>query len=120
MQQHDERLYPGEYASKKLASAKTNYSTLEKECLSIVWGIKKFRLYLAGKPFMLQTDHQPLAYINKTKYQNNCIMQWVLSLQGYDYTVQAGVQPGGPLCHGPPLVPDKIMHKTNNCLKICW
>ena len=74
--------------SKKLAPAETKYSTLEKECLGIVWGITKFRLYLAGKPFILQTDHQHLAYINKTKYQNDRIMRWALSLQGYDYTVQ--------------------------------
>ena len=88
MQQHDERLYPVAYASKKLALTETKYSTLEKECLGIVWGITKFRLYLAGKLFILQTDHQPLAYINKTKYQNDRIMRWVLALQGYDYTVQ--------------------------------
>ena len=76
------------YASKKLTPAETKYSTLEKECLSIVWGITKFRLHLAGKPYILQTDHQPLAYINKTKYQNDRIMRWALSLQGYDNTVQ--------------------------------
>ena len=88
MQQPDERLYPMAYVGKKLASAETSYSTLEKECLGIVWGITKFRLYLAGKPFILQTDHQPLAYINKTKYQNDRIMQWALALQWYYYTVQ--------------------------------
>ena len=88
MQQHDEKLYPVAYASKKLAPAETKYSTLEKECLGIVWGITKFWLYLAGKPFILQTDHHPLAYINKTKYQNDRIMRWTLALQGYDYTVQ--------------------------------
>ena len=88
MQQHDERLYPVAYASKKLAPAETKYSTLEKACLCIVRGITKFRLYLAGKPFILQTDHQPLAYINNTKYQNDRIMRWALSLHGYDYTVQ--------------------------------
>ena len=53
-----------------------------------MWGITKFRPYLAGKPFILQTDHQPLAYINKTKYQNDRIMRWALAVQGYDYTVQ--------------------------------
>ena len=76
------------YASKKLAPAETKYSTLEKECLGIVLGITKFRLYLAGKPFILQPDHQPLAYINKTKYQKDHIMRWALALQGCDYTVQ--------------------------------
>ena len=88
MQQHDEKLYPVAYASKKLAPAETRHSTLEKECLGIVWGVKRFQLYLTGKLFILQTDHQPLAYINKTKYQNDRIMQWALALQGYDYTVQ--------------------------------
>ena len=87
-QQLDERLYLVAYASKQLAPAETKYSTLEKECLGIVWGITKFRLYLAGKPFILQTDHQPLAYINKTKYQNDCITRWALALQEYDYTAQ--------------------------------
>ena len=88
MQQHNERQYPVAYASKKLAPAETKYSMLEKECLCIVWGTTKFRLYLAGKQFILQTDHQPLAYINKIKYQNDRMMRWALSLQGYDYTVQ--------------------------------
>ena len=76
------------YASKKLASAETNYLTSEKECLGIAWDITKFRLYLAGKPFILQTDHQPVAYTNKTKHQNDHIMRWASSLQGHDYTVQ--------------------------------
>ena len=83
MQKHDKKLYPVAYASKKLAPAETRYSTLEKECLGIVWGVTKFRLYLAGKPFDLQTDHHPLAYLNKTKYQNDRIMRWALALQGY-------------------------------------
>ena len=88
MQQHDKRLYPVAYASKRLAPAETKCLTFEKECLSIVCGVTKFRLYLAGKPFDLQTDHQPLAYINKTNYQNDRLMQWALALQGYDYSVQ--------------------------------
>ena len=88
MQQHDEKLYPVAYASKKLVPAETRYSTLEKECLDIVWGITKFRLYLAGKPFVLQIDYQPIAYIKKNKYQNDRIMRWALALQKYDYTVQ--------------------------------
>ena len=88
MQQYHERLYSLAYASKKLASAETKYSTIEKECLGIVWDITKFRLYLAGKPFILQTEQQLLAYINKTKYQNDRTMRWALALQGYDYSVQ--------------------------------
>ena len=59
MQKHDEKLFPVCYASKKLSSAERNYSTIEKECLAVVWGIKRFHLYSHGVPFVLQTDHEP-------------------------------------------------------------
>ena len=65
-----------------------NVQLLEKKCLGIVWHITKLRLYLAGKAFILQYDHKPLAYIDKNKNQNDRIMLWALALQGYDYTVQ--------------------------------
>ena len=60
--------------------AECRYSTLERECLAILWGMTKFRLYLAGKPFILQTDHKPLSHLNQAKFQNNQIMRWALAL----------------------------------------
>ena len=48
MQTHDEKLFPVCYASKKLSSAERNYSTIEKECLAIVLGIKKSHVYVYG------------------------------------------------------------------------
>ena len=71
MQELDDKLHPVAYASKKLSSAECKYSTLERECLAIVWRMTKFRLYLAGKPFILQTDHKPLSYLNQAKFQND-------------------------------------------------
>ena len=53
-----------------------------------MWGVSKFRLYLAGKPFVLQTDHQPLTFPKDAKFQNDRIMRWALALQGYDHTVK--------------------------------
>ena len=89
MQEYDDKLYPVAYASKKLSSAECKYSTLHHECLAIVWGMTKFRLYLAGKPFILQTDHKPLSYLNQAKFQNDQIMRWALALQEYDYMVES-------------------------------
>ena len=40
----------------------------------IVFAIKKFEKYLYGKEFILQTDHKPLAYIQKAKIENSHVM----------------------------------------------
>ena len=73
----------------KLFSAECKYSTLEWKCLAIVWRMTKFQFYLAGKPFILQTDHKPLTYLNQAKFQNDRIMRWALALQGYDNKVES-------------------------------
>ena len=53
-----------EYASCTLNFAEVNYSTTEKECLAIV---HKFRHYLIGTHFMLETDHKPLEWLEATR-----------------------------------------------------
>ena len=75
MQEHEGRFFPIAYGSKKLTSAERKYSTIEKKCLAIVWGVSKFRLYLAGKPFVLQTDYQPVTFLKVAKFRNDRIMR---------------------------------------------
>ena len=81
MQKHDGKLFPVCYASKKLSSAERNYSTIEKECLAIVWGFKRFHIYFYAVPFALQTDHEPLKYMNSAKFANGRLMHWAMFLQ---------------------------------------
>ena len=57
-----------------------NYSTIEKECLALVWGVQKYQAYLYGKAFNIETEHQPLAYMQKAKVANARIMRWALTV----------------------------------------
>ena len=61
--------HPVAFAGKKLLPRERNYSTIEKECLAIVWAVQKFQNFLYGKPFVLETDHQPLQYLGKAQFR---------------------------------------------------
>ena len=56
-----------EFASRVLSPPETKYCTTEKECLAIVWAIRKFRHYLIGAKFTLKTDHQPLKWLDSAR-----------------------------------------------------
>ncbi|XP_076460112.1 uncharacterized protein LOC143293089 [Babylonia areolata] len=67
LQDHGMGPQPVACASKKLNAAERNYPTIERECLALVWGIQKFEPYLYGKPFVVQTDHAPLQYLDRAR-----------------------------------------------------
>ena len=77
---------PIAYASKKLLPRERNYSVIEKECLGIIW---KFRKYLYGVEFLLETDHKPLSYMQTAKVLNPRIMRWAMKLQPYRFRIVA-------------------------------
>ena len=80
--------HPVAYASRKLFPREINYSVIKKECLAIVWALRYFNTYLYGQEFTVQTDHQPLAWLQKMKNMNHRLTRWALSIQPYRVTVQ--------------------------------
>ena len=88
LQMSGDSLHPVYYSSRKLLDRERRYSTIERECLAIVWGIAKFSKYLWGTHFTLQTDHRPLTYLNTSRFKNARIMRWALALQEYSFTVE--------------------------------
>ena len=88
LQNRDGHIFPVAYTSRKLLEWEKRYSVMERECLGIVWGIKKFALYLYGKQFTLQTDHRPLEFLKVSKFDNPRIMRWVLALQSFVFRVE--------------------------------
>ena len=89
MQQHDGLFHPVKFLSRKLKGAERNYSTIEKECLAIIWAVDKLRVYLFGREFVLLTDHRPLTFIDQTRIKNNRVMRWSMFLQNWAFRIQS-------------------------------
>ena len=87
LQEYGGSKFPVFYVSKKLSERERAYSGIEKECLALVWAVQKFQSYLYGKQFVLETDHEPLVYINKAKCANARMMRWALALQPFNMKV---------------------------------
>ena len=85
LQYHEDVPFPVAYASRKLLEREKRYSTIERECLAILFGIKRFEYYLTGKEFILEVDHRPLVYLNKAKNLNNRLTRWALNLQPFRF-----------------------------------
>ena len=84
---------PIAYASRSLSETEKKYSQIEKEALSLVWGVKKFQTYLEGRHFTLVTDHQPLKYImdpGKAVPVTAAarIQRWCLFLGAFSYSIE--------------------------------
>ena len=50
---------------------------------------KGFTCIYTEFPFALQTDHEPLKYMNSAKFANGSLMRWAMFLQSYNFRVEA-------------------------------
>jgi len=74
---------PIAFASRSLSKTERNYHPTERECLGIVWALKKFEHYLEGQVFSLQTDNRALLWLNSMKDVNSKFMSWSLKIQDF-------------------------------------
>ena len=60
------------YFSKKFNKHQKNYSTIDKECLSLILALQQFDVNLtsSSSPTVVFSDHSPLTFIHKTKNKN--------------------------------------------------
>ena len=84
---------PIAYASRTLTSTEKNYSQLEKEALSLIFGVRKFHQFLYGRRFTLFTDHKPLTTILGPKkgvppIAAARLQRWALFLSAYNYRIE--------------------------------
>ena len=84
---------PISFASRTLSPSEQNYPQIEKEALSLVYGIKKFHAYLYGRMFTLVTDHKPLLTVLGPKngippMAAAQLQSWALLLSAYNYSIE--------------------------------
>ena len=83
---------PIAFASRTLSPSEQNYAQIEKEALSLVFGVKKFHQYVYGRHFNLITDHKPLTAILGPKKGVPSLaaarmQRWALLLSAYTYSI---------------------------------
>ncbi|KAL8615815.1 hypothetical protein ACOMHN_048523 [Nucella lapillus] len=87
LQEYDGQKFPVKYASRKLSKCEQGYATVETECLAVVWGVQKFQKYLYGNQFTIETDHQPLTFLQEARLKNSRVLRWAMTLQPYRYHI---------------------------------
>jgi len=65
-----------------------NYSTTEKEFLTVVFALEKFRSYLIGSQIIVYTDYAALKYLLTKKDVKARLIRWVLLLQKFDLQIR--------------------------------
>lgn len=76
------------YAAKSLTDVESRYCQTEREALALVWGVEKYKHYLLGTDFQLETDHKTLECLFAERSRPCArIERWVLRLQAFRYRV---------------------------------
>ena len=79
-------LLPISFDSQKFSGAATRWHTLEKEAFGCYFGIFKNAYLLRCKPFVLETDHNNLIWIEASSVPK--VMRWRIFMQSFVFTLR--------------------------------
>ena len=83
-----EKWYPISYFSQVLKKYQINYTITEKETLEVIVGIRKFKHYLEGKSFIIETDHHALCQLHRINFKLGRLHRWAIELSEFDYEIK--------------------------------
>jgi RNase H-like domain found in reverse transcriptase/Integrase zinc binding domain len=70
-----------------MKGAEPRYTTTEKECLAVVFGLRKFRHLLHGEDFVVVTDHIALTWLLSLREPKERLARWIVEIQMFRFTV---------------------------------
>ncbi|CAF4851479.1 unnamed protein product [Rotaria sp. Silwood1] len=79
---------PVAYMSQKLNKQQQNWNATEKECFAVVSSIRKWNHYVAGREFIVRTDHHALCWLNRKYNSNPKLNRWRMALQDYTFKIE--------------------------------
>ncbi|CAG2226647.1 unnamed protein product [Mytilus edulis] len=85
---------PIAYASRALTDTETRYAQIEKELLSVVFGLQKFHQYTYGRNVYVTSDHKPLESILKKPLHCAPKRLQRMMLQLQKYNIELVYKPG--------------------------
>ncbi|XP_037558060.1 uncharacterized protein K02A2.6-like [Dermacentor silvarum] len=90
LQTNDGKRQPVAYASRAMTPTEQKYAQVEKEALSITWACERFRMYVLGLQFSIETDHKPLVPLFSTKRIDEMtprLQRFRMRVLAYDFTI---------------------------------
>ena len=96
------------FASRRTSRTEANYGSTQIEMLAMVWAVKKFHHYLAGRPFRLITDHSALKTLFNMENPSALFARWIMRLTPYEIDVV--IKPGR--LHGNADALSRTPHRT--------
>ena len=89
LQEQDDGLpHPVGYWSRSLTQAERNYSTTERECLSVVWAVTSLRPYIENTKFTVRTDHDCLRWLMNLTESTGRLTRWRLRLSEFEFVIE--------------------------------
>jgi hypothetical protein len=76
------------HSSMTFSGAQRRYSVTDRELAAIRWGVKTFRGFLYGVPFVVNTDHQALQYLHNMKIVNNRLARTFEDLADFNFELR--------------------------------
>ncbi|GFW55772.1 retrovirus-related Pol polyprotein from transposon opus [Trichonephila clavipes] len=85
---------PIAFASRTLNKAERNYTVTERECLSVIWALNKFKTYFGPLPVKVITDHAALTKLTNGKNLSSRMIRWALKFSEFniEWEHRPGVQ----------------------------